>query len=78
MLSSLTILLKKAFSFSEISVSDGMMLLFSTSAMFSFVFTFSEKNYVPKIDIVINVFNAKIAIMGTSNKFYTTITLRCI
>ena len=43
MLSSLTILLKKAFSFSAISISDDMMLLLSTSAMFSFVFTFSEK-----------------------------------
>ena len=43
MLSSLTILQKKAFRFSAISISDDMMLLFSTSVMFSFAFTFLEK-----------------------------------
>ena len=43
MLSSFTILLKKAFSFSAISISDDMMLLLSTSVMFSIVFTFPEK-----------------------------------
>ena len=59
------------------------MLLFSTSVIFSFVFTFSEKRILLffKIFIVINVFNAKIAIIsffGTSNEFYTVITLLII
>ena len=45
MLSSLTVFLKKTFSlsFSAISIYDDMMLLLSTSVMFPFVFTFSEK-----------------------------------
>ena len=82
MLSSLTILLKKAFSFSAISISDDVMLLLSTSVIFSFVFVyfFREKgfNYFPTFFIVINLFNAKITIMSFFwhfNEFYTTITL---
>ena len=43
MLSTLSILLKKAFSFSAIPISDDMMLLLSITVMFSFVFTFSKK-----------------------------------
>ena len=74
MFSSLTILLKKAFSFSAISISDDVMLLLSTSVIFSFVFVyfFREKgfNYFPTFFIVINLFNAKITIMS----FFGTLT----
>ena len=43
MLSSFTLLLKKAYSFSAISISDDMMLLLSTNVMVSIVFAFSKK-----------------------------------
>ena len=43
-LSSLTTLLKKVLSFSAISMSEEIMLLLSTSVIFSFTVTFSEKS----------------------------------
>ena len=58
-----------------------MMLLLSTSLIFLFVFTFSHFLTLSKIFYCINVFNANIAIMsffGSSNEFYTMITLLMI